>query len=217
LTNIVVIVILDIQERLVMASKRKKRKLPKFLEKDQIEMYLKSFDTSTYRGKRNLLYTHLGLATGMRCSEMLDMKYSDLFEMQGSWMYYLKKSKNGSEAYIPIPDDIYESIMTFGEEHPDGCTGFVFRKRTSNEQLTTRALQKVCNNQGVKAELPLRMTTHMLRHTFAVHFLRETNNIALLCEVLRHSDISTTMIYVHMNNREIVEGVNRISLYKLST
>ncbi len=141
-------------------KRKQTKKLPKFMTEDQIKRYLATFDNKTYRSKRNYLYTKLVLATGLRCSEVLSMKYSDFVQLEGTWFYYLKDSKACTEVYIPLPNDIYSDIMAFGLEHKDGCSGVVFRKRTSNDYLTVRAIQKVCNKHGALADLPFQASSH---------------------------------------------------------
>ncbi len=193
--------------------RRKKRVLPKFMTEDQIKRYLSTFDKKTYRSKRNYLYTALVLATGLRCSEVLDMTYRDFVLLEGTWFYYLKDSKAGTEVYIPLPVDIHQSLMNFGKEHSAGQTGFVFRKRTANDRLTVRAMQKVCNKHGELASLPFQASSHTLRHTYGRHLWVKTRDIAIVSKMLRHSSVTTTQIYMSLGDADKVEAMNAMKLY----
>ena len=180
-----------------------KKSLPKILTEDEVLNLLdiELTDNFSYRNKAML---ELMYATGLRVSELVDLKLQDVDLNQDIIRTMGKGSK---ERIIPIGDYAKEYLEKYIYEYRG-----TMLKKTINEYLFLnnhgnkmtrqgffKIIKKIAKEKGIDKDL----SPHTLRHSFASHLLKYGADLRTIQELLGHSDISTTQIYTHITNEEL--------------
>lgn len=176
------------------------RSLPDFLTFEDIEQFLYSVDTNTDLGKRNRLLFELMYACGLRLSETINLEVKDI-NFDESTLRILGK---GSKERIGI---IYESLAESLKEYVQTTRDNLLKTQThdvlfvnqNGKPLTSRGVQYLAEQIGLKANLPMKIHPHMFRHSFATHLLDNGADLRLVQDLLGHENLSTTQIYTHVS------------------
>jgi len=175
------------------------KSIPIFLTVDEIRKLFKS--TSS---KKSKLIMRLLYATGLRVSECVNLKISDL-ELKDN-VAWVRAGKGGKDRPIffsnKLSEELNKYIQTLDEKEQ-----YLFPGR-DNGHLSTRNIQKIINNTAKKAKIPKKVTAHKLRHSFATHNLDKGVDIRIIQELLGHSDLSTTQIYTHVSKEQLKKVKN---------
>jgi integrase/recombinase XerD len=189
-------------------SPRSWQTLPKFLTKEEIDMLLAAVDAQSDEGLRDRAMLELLYASGLRVSELVALKLSDVNLDLGLVRCFGKGSK---ERQVPIGKSAIEWVRRYlparrrivGDAAQDRL--FVTPKGGAmTRQLFWRRLVA----HGARAGLG-HVTPHMLRHTFATHLLEHGADLRSVQLMLGHSDISTTQIYTHVTNERLRETLKK--------
>jgi len=167
-----------------------------FLTARQIERLLKAFNTA--RNKDVLLLTKLCLATGARWSEALKLTAENVRLSPASVTFV--GTKNGKNRTVPISEELAKELSD------KKTTGRLF-------QSCYGAFREGVERAGI--ELPKGQLAHVLRHTFASHFIMNGGNILVLQKILGHHSITVTMKYAHLAPDHLNETVALNPLSKL--
>lgn len=165
-----------------------------FLSNKQIKALLKECENSKI-GYLSIM-VKIGLATGARWSEIVNLKLTQLTPFKITYT----KTKGRRNRTVPITKELYEQIPKKDNKIFSG----------SHE----RAFENAIKRAGI--ELPDQQLTHVLRHTFASHFMMNGGNILVLKKILGHTDIKTTMRYAHLAPDHLEEATILNPLSKLS-
>ena len=178
------------------------RKIPDILTIGEQERLLSQFNLRYITPHRNKVMIKLLLDTGLRLSEMTNLKWNDIDLMVGSLKVI--QGKGAKDRVLYINDNLLEDLKIWKKRQFKewGKTEYVFTTRTLNK-LDGKAVRKMIKTYSDKANINKNITTHTLRHTFATDLLRATNNIRQVQKALGHSDISTTQIYTHITDSEL--------------
>ena len=145
-----------------------------------------------YTDKRNKLIIYLFLSTGIRLSELANIRIEDINLKE---KYIRIKCKGAKERNILINEKCKQMILEYMGE-----SGRLFEiKKRQIQNIVTNALKK----------LNLKGSTHTLRHTSASMIYQSTKDILLVKEFLGHSSVVSTQVYAHINNDEVREAVER--------
>ncbi len=175
------------------------KKAPEILSVEEVDKLLQQPKLDTAKGIRDAAMLELLYATGMRVSEMLHLQISDINLQFG----YVICHENGKERIIPIGVPCKKAL----ERYLDGARS-AFVKDEAEQALFTNCSGKAMSRQGFwkvlkgyadDAGIKGDITPHTLRHSFAVHMLQNGADIRSVQEMLGHSDISTTQVYLGMN------------------
>lgn len=147
-----------------------------FLSKEQIKVLLDECANSNISNL--LLMVKIGLSTGARWSEIANLKASQIKPYKITYI----KTKGRKNRTVPITKDLYNQIPLTNNIIFSGSHERAFEKALSRAEI----------------ELPDGQLTHVLRHTFASHFMMNGGNILVLQKILGHTDIKTTMRYAHL-------------------
>lgn len=172
----------------------KSKKLPDILTLKEERALLSQFNTKYFVPHRNMLIIKLALCTGMRISELINLKFSDISLDKNVFRIHIKNGKGGKDRIIFISPDMYNSLYEMHEKH-DVISKWVFCTH-KKQQLQDSYLRNMIKAKGKKAGVD-RVHFHLLRHTYLTRIYNKTNDIRLTQEIAGHSDISTTMIYTH--------------------
>lgn len=178
------------------------RKIPDVLTLDEQARLLEQFNLRYVTPERNKTMIALLLNTGLRLSEMTNLKWQDINLMTGQLK--VVNGKGSKDRILYINDSVIEMLKNWRERQFKewGKTNYVFTSRNL-KQLDGKAVRKMIKTYTDRAGISKDITTHSLRHTFASDLLRETSNIRLVQKALGHSDIGTTQIYTHIVDVEL--------------
>ena len=174
--------------------------LPKFLSSEQIERLIESPDTTEPRGLRDRALIELLYATGLRVSEMVNLRAQDLNLESG---YLTCTGKGRKQRLVPIGDEASAWLTRYMKEGRPAllqkrASARLFVNARGGVALTRVGFWKILKAHGRHAGLPSTISPHVLRHSFATHLLERGADLRAIQMMLGHSDLSTTQIYTHI-------------------
>ncbi len=190
---------------------RVSKKLPHVLSSREINLLL---DEANFKGKlglRDQAVLELFYATGLRVSELINLKINDL-NMENCMLKCL--GKGSKERIIPFGNKAYQSLNLYFDRvrsklvvrNPDEDTLFL---NSRGEKLSRQGIFYLVKLYAQKARIKKKVTPHTLRHTLATHLLENGADLRSVQEMLGHSDISTTQIYTHVSRKWVSEEYYR--------
>jgi integrase/recombinase XerD len=186
------------------------RKLPDTLSEDEINQLIASIDLSDSQGERNRTILETMYSCGLRVSELITLKISDLFFEEG---FIRVIGKGNKQRFIPIHSTAQKYILNYTKQVRNQITaqkGFedtVFLNRRGRG-LTRQMIFIILKDLAIKINLSKKISPHTLRHSFATHLLKNGADLRAIQQMLGHESITTTEIYVHLDRsylKEIVE------------
>ncbi|MBS3072583.1 tyrosine-type recombinase/integrase [Candidatus Pacearchaeota archaeon] len=173
---------------------KREKKIPSVLTKEEVRKIFDACETKKSRLMLSLLY-----ATGMRVSEITNLKVGDLqFEEKAG---YIKQAKGKKDRIFNIPNSLEEELKSYISDSKKQNGDFVFSGL--NGKLTERNIQKIVQRLSKKTGIKKQVHPHTLRHSFATHLLEQGVDIRKIQELLGHADLSTTQIYTHISREEL--------------
>jgi integrase/recombinase XerD len=183
------------------------RKLPDTLSVTEIDALIAAIDLSKNEGERNRAMLEALYGCGLRVSELISLKISDLFFDEG----FIKiTGKGNKERFVPIGKltqkyiEIYQKEVRVNLNIKKGCEDTLFLNRRGN-QLTRAMVFTIIKDLAVKIGLHKSISPHTLRHSFATHLLENGADLRSIQLMLGHESITTTEIYVHLDRRFLKE------------
>lgn len=179
------------------------KKLPVVLSENEMRELLASIDTKDAISFQNRCMVELLYATGMRISELLNLKLSDVNIKMG---FVKVLGKGNKERLVPISDYVAklldQYIKDFRDElnkNHDSLLFFNQHGKSLSRQEFYYILKNIINATSINKKI----SPHTIRHTFATHLLENGADLRSIQELLGHSDIATTTIYTHISNQKI--------------
>ncbi len=186
------------------------RKLPDTLSVEEIDALISAIDLSSNEGERNRAMLETLYGCGLRVSELVSLKISDLFFEEGFIKITGKGNKqrfvpigNLTKKYIQIYKDTIRTHLNIKKGHEDT----LFLNRRGN-QLSRAMIFTIIKNLAIQINLNKSISPHTLRHSFATHLLENGADLRSIQLMLGHESITTTEIYVHLDRRFLAEVVN---------
>lgn len=183
------------------------RKLPDTLSLQEIDALIENIDLSTNEGERNRAMLETLYGCGLRVSELISLKISDLFFDEG----FIKiTGKGNKERFVPIGSltqkyiDIYRNAIRCNLNIKKGAEDTLFLNRRGN-QLTRAMVFTIIKDLAQKMGLKKNISPHTLRHSFATHLLENGADLRSIQLMLGHESITTTEIYVHLDRSFLKE------------
>lgn len=180
------------------------KKLPNFLQSDELDKIFSSIDTSTPLGLRNRLIIELLYATGLRVSEITSLKIEDIDINNREIRVY---GKGGKERIALFGDYakkyLNEYLSTARNELLNVKSSKYLLINHNGEELTSRGVEYIIDEIVKECALKHNISPHVLRHTFATDMLNNGADLKSVQELLGHSSLSTTQIYTHITNERL--------------
>lgn len=175
------------------------RSLPKTLSEDEVDLLLNAPNTDEPLGHRDRAMLELLYATGLRVSELISLKQSQINFNQGVLRII---GKGDRERLIPLGEESQRWLKDFidgprMEILLERQTDYLFPTRRG-DCMTRQAFWHIIKRYAEKAEIRQKMSPHSLRHAFATHLLNRGADLRVVQMLLGHSDLSTTQIYTHV-------------------
>ncbi|MBN2432152.1 MAG: site-specific tyrosine recombinase XerD [Acidobacteria bacterium] len=181
------------------------RALPKYLSQGEVERLLVQPDTGKAAGLRDKAMLELLYATGLRVSELVRVRVTDLNQEIG---YLICLGKGGKERIIPIGEEAQAWIGLYLRDGRNlmlkKALDWLFVNR-SGQKMTRQGFWKIIKAYGVAAGIRQSITPHLLRHSFATHLLENGADLRSVQWMLGHADISTTQIYTFVTQTRLQE------------
>ena len=183
---------------------KKDKKLPNFLQSDELQKIFDSIDIETPLGIRNRLIVELLYASGLRVSELASLTIDNI-NIHTKEIRVLGK---GSKERIVFFGDYAKKYLELYLEQSrpilqDKNKTKVLLLNNNGDPLSTRGIQMIIDNVVRDASLKHNISPHVLRHTFATDLLNNGADLKSVQELLGHSSLSTTQIYTHITNERL--------------
>jgi integrase/recombinase XerD len=193
----------------LLETPRIKRKLPVYLEVEEIDLMLSFIDRSTAEGERNIAMLETMYSCGLRVSELISLKLSDL-HINDEFISVI--GKGDKQRLIPIGRkalkliknyiDNYRIHLNSKKNHVDSL--FLSKRGTSiSRQMVFYIIKDLGALAGIKKEL----SPHTFRHSFATHLVEGGADLRVVQEMLGHQSIITTEIYTHLDQYFLRENI----------
>ena len=195
--------IIDNNPMLLVANPKLDKKLPKYLNFDDTEKLLNAFDNKNYVSIRNSLILEILYSTGIRVGEITNIKVSDIsisnetIKVTGKGnkeriVYFGSRCKNLLNLYFK------ESYNKLNKNNID----YLLLSKTG-KKINEREIRTIVDEAAIIAGIKIKISPHVLRHTFATHMLQDGADLRSVQELLGHENLSTTQIYTHLTNEKI--------------
>ena len=175
------------------------KKVPRILSQSQITLLLEQPNVKGIKGIRDRAMLELLYATGIRVSELVALKVTDINLQQG----YIICRDAHKERTIPIGKSAVAALQRYLSEVryvllKDNTDSSLFVNCNGNA-MTRQGFWKILKTYAKYADITESITPHMLRHSFAAHLVQNGANLKSVQQMLGHSDISTTQVYMHLD------------------
>lgn len=186
------------------------RKLPDVLTLEDIDKLIAAINLETNEGERNRAMLETLYACGLRVSELVDLKISDLYFDEG---FIKVTGKGNKERFVPIEKHT-KKLINFYKNHDRKClaiqTGHedtLFLNRRG-KKLTRAMVFTIIKELALKINLNKTISPHTFRHSFASHLLENGADLRAIQIMLGHESITTTEIYLHTDRSKLTEIIN---------
>ena len=184
------------------------KRLPKYLDTDQVSKLLNTPDDTTLLGLRDRAILEVLYATGMRVSELVGLNFADL-DLNDQIVHV--RGKGRKERVTPLGPTASAAMQRyFQTRQADPKSGSfdpeaVFVNK-HGQRLSTRSVRRKLDKYLLQCGLDPSISPHTLRHTFATHLLNSGADLRSVQELLGHQSISTTQVYTHLTTTKLKES-----------
>jgi integrase/recombinase XerD len=195
----------------LLESPRIGRKLPDILSIEEIDMLINSVDIEKPEGQRNKAILETLYSCGLRVSELVNLKMSNLFFDQG---YVKVEGKSNKERLVPISNRAIKEINIYVDGYRKtlkivpGAQDILFLNRRG-QMLSRVMIFTVIKTLALQVNLNKRISPHTFRHSFATHLIDGGADLRSVQEMLGHESILTTEIYTHLDREYLKDTINQ--------
>jgi len=182
--------------------------LPEYLTVEEVDMMEGAIDLSKWEGQRNKAIIETLFSCGLRVSELVNLKKSDIFEQE---KFIRVLGKGNKERLVPISDKALREINLWYFDRnlmkiKPGEEDYVFLNRRG-AHLTRTMILIMIKNTARDAGIKKTISPHTLRHSFATALLKGGADLRVIQALLGHEDTATTEIYTHLENSDLREAI----------
>lgn len=186
-------------------SPKTSKKLPVFVEKDNMNVLIDTIEFGDdLDGTRNKLIIELFYATGIRLSELINLKQNNV-DLHACQIKVL--GKRNKERIIPFNDQIKASIQNYISKKPSLISEFLFEMK-SGKKVNEKFAYRLVNKYLSIITTIDKKSPHVLRHTFATHMLNNGADLNAIKELLGHANLAATQVYTH-NTVEKLKSIHK--------
>lgn len=186
------------------------RKLPDTLSVEEIDLLIAAVDLSKEEGERNRAMLETLYSCGLRVSELVGLKISDLFFEEG---FVKITGKGNKQRFVPIGEStkkyitMYKDLVRSHQNVQKGHEDTLFLNRRGR-QLTRAMVFTIIKDLALKIGLNKAISPHTFRHSFATHLLENGADLRSIQMMLGHESITTTEVYMHLDRKFLSEVLN---------
>tara|TARA_R110002012_G_scaffold320402_2_gene543920 strand:- start:30996 stop:31892 length:897 start_codon:yes stop_codon:yes gene_type:complete len=187
------------------------RKLPDTLSEQEINALIGAIDLSKPEGERNRAIVETLYGCGLRVSELVDLKISDLFFEED---FIKVTGKGDKQRFVPISELNKKYITTYQNQLrvllkiQKGHEDVLFLNRRG-KKLTRAMIFTIIKQLAKKIELKKTISPHTFRHSFATHLLQNGADLRAIQQMLGHESITTTEVYMHVDRTHLAEVLTK--------
>lgn len=187
------------------------RKLPDTLSENEINKLIAAIDLSKPEGERNRAMLETLYGCGLRVSELIGLKISDLYFEED---FIKVTGKGDKQRFVPISNinkkyvNIYRNEVRIHLAIKEGFQDILFLNRRG-KQLTRAMVFTIVKGLAEKIELNKTISPHTFRHSFATHLLENGADLRAIQQMLGHESITTTEIYMHVDRTHLADVMNK--------
>ena len=174
--------------------------LPEVLSLEEIDAIMESVDTTTVMGLRDRAILEVLYGCGLRVSEAVNLKISDIFREE---QFLRVIGKGDKQRLVPMGEMALEAVEAYLAERPKASEGFddyVFLNRFG-KPLSRISMFNLVKKQAMLAGIHREISPHTFRHSFATHLIENGADLRVVQEMLGHESILTTEIYTHIDTQ----------------
>ena len=192
----------------LLETPKKEHHLPDVLTLDEIDAMIAQLDMSKPESHRNRAIIEILYGSGLRVSELVNLRLSDLYRQEGFMRITGKGSKQRLVPISPVADQWLDywledrSRLDIKAQYSD----IVFLNRYGR-QLTRAMIFTIIKTLARQADIHKNISPHTLRHSFATHLLQNGADLRIIQQLLGHEDITTTEIYTHIEIQDLREAI----------
>ena len=185
------------------------KKYPTYITYDELNRLLLAIDTSKNLGKRDYLLINLLYDSGVRVSELINIRINNI-DFENRLIKILGKGDKERVVYFTINTSkiLYEYIYDICEVHKYPRK-YLFENK-SNVVISRFEVYNIIRKYAELAKIEKNVTPHVLRHTIATHLIQNDADVMSVKTILGHSKVSTTEIYTHITSEQLIEKVKRL-------
>ncbi len=188
---------LDCNPALALSAPKLDKRLPEFFREEEILKALDSIDENTASGIRDKAMIDLFYGTGMRLSELAGLDIQDIDFRSGAVKV---TGKGRKERVLPIGRSVLNTLDRYlrrrGEFSPSGQNALFLNQRGT--RISSRGIERIVEYWLRQVSEKIKVSPHLLRHSFATHLLDRGADLRAVKELLGHASLSTTQIYTHL-------------------
>lgn len=197
--------IIENNPMILISNPKLEKKLPKYLNYEDTENLLNSYKGNDPISIRNSLILEMLYSTGIRVSELSNLKLKDVSITEREVKVLGKGSKEridyfGKRCYELLIKYLKESYKILNKDNLE----YLFITKTG-KKISDREIRSVVDNASKISHIDKKISPHVIRHTFATHMLNEGADLRSVQELLGHANLSTTQIYTHISNEKLRE------------
>jgi integrase/recombinase XerC len=185
------------------------RRLPRPMTEDQLELLLKTIDTTTSDGRRDKACFELIYGSGLRISELTGARKMDLVQDQTMGVVLRVMGKGSKERVVPMSGASALAVAEHLRDRGSVALKDALIAGPKGAKLNPRLVQRHLKTLLLKAGIDSSFTPHKLRHSFATHLLAHGADIRIIQELLGHADLSTTQIYTKVSSGQAAEAYRK--------
>lgn len=187
---------------------KKERHLPEVLTLEEVDALTEAIDLSSPQGHRNRAIIEVLYGSGLRVSELTELKLSDIYLEEG---YMLIHGKGSKQRLVPLSPEADKWFRYWLQDrvHLDikpAAVDIAFLNRNGG-QLTRAMIFTIIRRLAAEAGIKKTISPHTLRHSFATHMLQNGADLRIIQQLLGHEDITTTEIYTHVDIQDLRRAV----------
>ncbi|XMB66807.1 tyrosine recombinase XerC [Mycoplasmatota bacterium zrk1] len=189
---------------------KQEKKNPRFIYESEISSLFDGINKEKAKGKRDYAILEMLYGCGLRVSELCGLKIKDLDFYQN---LILVHGKGNKDRYVPMHSNVVESVKDYLD---NARTEFLLRSENYSEEklfvnykgtsLTSRGVRVILNDIIEKSSENIKLSPHMLRHSFATHLLNNGADLRSVQELLGHEHLSSTQIYTQVSKDKLKES-----------
>ena len=191
---------------LLISSPKKEKRIPKFINYSGIEEIFNVPDINTIEGQRESVILEVLYGSGIRVSELVNIKLKDIDFDNKTILIFGKGSK---ERIVAFGDMAYDSMKLWinngRKVYLDKRTSDYLIVGKNEDNLSTRRIEQIIDDLIKRTSIKMNITPHMFRHTFATHLLDQGCDLIAVQELLGHESLASTEIYTHVSNEHLRE------------
>ena len=188
---------------------KKEKSLHKFVKNIDIDRMFSIPDIRNPIGQRNLLIIRMLYATGVRVSELVNIRLSDIDITERTIRIFGKGSKERIVVFGNNTKEILDVYINNGRYKLNIRNNDYLFLNKDGDRLSDRYVRKIIDDIIFKASISMHVSPHMLRHTFATDMLNNGADLVSVKEMLGHESLNTTSIYTHVSDDKIREIYNK--------